>query len=64
MKGLETTIGMFIVVGAGTYSFITGVNMLASNQYVNTESPELLIAVGALLMIAPTLLCVIRGRMM
>ncbi len=64
MKGLEITIGMFVMIGAGTYSFVTGVDMLASNAYVNTEDPKLLMAVGAALIMCAPLLCILRGRKM
>lgn len=64
MKGLEITIGMFVMIGAGTYSFVTGVDMLAANAYVNTEDPKLLMAVGSILILVAPLLCIARGRKM
>lgn len=64
MKGLEITIGMFVMIGAGTYSFVTGVDMLAANAYVYNEDPRLLIAVGSVLILVAPLLCIARGRKM
>ena len=64
MKGLEITIGMFVMIGVGTYSFVTGVEMLAANAYVTREDPRLLMAVGSILILVAPLLCVARGRKM